>query len=1327
MMHADRITVNRELARLRQIVKKEKGAVVPAVRIEKLDRFAQSCVDRKDKRKKAVPFLNFPDTLPITARKDDIIGAIKDHQVVIVSGETGSGKTTQIPKFCLAAGRGIDGKIGCTQPRRIAATTVSRRIAQEMGENLGESVGYKIRFQDKTGHRSFIKIMTDGILLAETQGDPWLNAYDTIIVDEAHERSLNIDFVLGILKTLVAKRKNLKLIITSATIDTEKFSKAFNDAPVIEVTGRTFPVETRYAFKETPDDNDKDLTHVEHAVKAVEQIQHQNRFGDILVFMPTENDIRETCDIIYGKKFQNTQVLPLFSRLSAKEQQRVFARNGMRKVIVATNVAETSITIPGIKYVVDTGLARISQYVPRSRTTALPVVPVSRSSADQRKGRCGRVENGICVRLFSEADYLSRPLFNQPEILRSNLAEVILRMIALKLGDVDAFPFIDRPAEKSVKDGFNLLQELGAIRKKKKGAKKPQSITGSYMLTGTGRIMARLPIDPRLSRMLIEGTRQGCLDRMIILAAVLSLQDPRERPIEKEAQADQAHAVFKDPISDFIALLNIWDRFHDRLAAVNSMNQMKKFCKKHFISFKRMREWRDIHMQISAILKEHRVLVSGRSVSGPAKKPNGTPGPQKGNKKKEAFHPLYTAIHKSILSGFLSNIAEKKEKQFFKAAKDRDVMIFPGSGLFKDPGEWIVAAEIVETSRIFARKVARIDPGWLESIGKEQCKSTFSDPHWERDRGAVTASEQVTLYGLVIVKKRPVAYGRINPDEASEIFIRSALVDQDVRQPLPFMVHNKKLVDEIRDLENRVRRRDILIDDEDLVLFYKKRLPGICDMRSLKQVIKKNREDRFLRMNREKLVVYKPDPNELELYPEKLDLGNRVFDCSYAFEPGADKDGVTVAIPSDAVGAVKKEKLDWVVPGLLKEKVTGLVKGLPKPYRKKLVPVSTTVEIILKEMPASGQDLASALSRFVFKRFSVDIPATVWPRDRLPDHLKLRLSIRNAKGKEIWSGRDRTILDRKAPKPDRSKAFSALKKKWEIHGIKQWDFQDLPPVLHMEGNHGDQWTVYPGLKADDDGITLTLFTDRKHAEKAHVKGVRTLLFLHFADDIKFLKKNLTFFHPDIKEKTRYFGGITSVEKQMLDSVITAAFEKNIRTKDAYESHAEYLAQKKVHTMGQEKVKRVIMIIEAFHHARTQIFGLEQKFRSSAIILGFLQSLREDLDRLIPRHFIGLYDDDRLIHLTRYIKAITIRAQRGVSDVEKDRVKSDQVAPFTEKLKRLLGELSEHTSTEKRAAVEAYFWMIEEFKISLFAQEIKTAFPISAKRLEKKLSEINRMI
>ncbi len=1285
------------------------------------------------RRKQNAPELTWNYDLPITDKKDEIIDLISKNRVLIISGETGSGKTTQIPKFCIAAGRGIGGKIGCTQPRRIAATTVARRIAEELGEELGRSVGYKIRFKDKTSKDSLIKIMTDGILLAETQSDKYLNEYDTIIVDEAHERSLNIDFILGILKTLLKKRKDLKVIITSATIDTEKFSKAFDNAPVVEVSGRMYRVDVQYFTIEQESEDSDERTHVEMAVLAVDKLQKKSPCGDIIVFMPTEQDIRETCEILEGRNYKSAIILPLYARLSSSEQSKVFSRLVGRKIIVATNIAETSITIPGIKYVIDTGLARISRYTPRSRTTSLPVVPISRSSADQRKGRCGRVENGICIRLYSEQDFLSRTLFTPPEILRTNLAEVILRMIALKLGNIENFPFIDRPAARSIRDGFDLLLELGAVkpvkstRKSKAGKSKENNI---FLLTEKGKLMAKMPVDPRLSRMLIEANHEGCLNEMAIIASVLSIQDPRERPVEKTQKADQMHALFKDPLSDFITLLNIWKKYHKTWQKEKSTNRMKKFCKKHYLSFKRIREWHDIHAQIAVILQESGSKAKSKSNSWKSKVRDQRSG-KANNSEQEFYSKQYEAIHKSILSGFLSNIAVKKEKNIFQAAKGKEVMIFPGSGLFNKAKTWVVAAEMVETSRLFARTVANIDNRWLEALGKNQCKYTYLKPHWERRRGEVVACEQVSLYGMIIVPERPISYGKINSEEASEIFIRSALVERDIREPLPFMEHNIRLIDEISSMENRLRKRDILISDEDIFDFYHKRLEGIYDIRTLKQCLKKRGSDGFLRMKKDDLLRYFPDEKKLSLFPDKITLGTNQFQCNYNFEPGKQDDGLTIKVPSALAATVPAESVEWLVPGLYREKIAALIKSLPKDYRKQLVPVANTADIIVNEMTEESTSLIAALSKFILRRFRVDIPPSIWSEAQLPDHLKMRISITGPKGEVISSGRDKTILSQSISgmaDQDKSDEFESAKKEREIIDIKKWDFGDLPDTITITGKHGTKWVVYPGLELenkDNKSIKLRLFRKRDKAVKSHKKGVTALFAIYFSKDLKFLKKSLIL-PKDKKKMANYFGGAKIFEQRLYNSIISRLFSRNIRADDEFYSYTRSIGPN-ILKKGQKLINKTLPVLEVYHETRSAICNLENASKQGDNTAQFFNGLRNELSRLVPERFMDLYNNEKLSHIARYIKAIDIRAQRASVNFKKDEVKAKKLKIYVDGLNEMLKKLSSFVSDEKKQAIEEYFWLIEEYKVSVFAQELKTAFPVSEKKLDKKLKEIERMV
>ncbi|MBI9086969.1 MAG: ATP-dependent RNA helicase HrpA [Desulfobacterales bacterium] len=1310
----DRMAVRRALKRVRSELAAGKAPEAIAARLQGLAERMSRSVEARKKRVDRVPALTFPPELPITTRREEITAAIRAHRVIIVSGDTGSGKTTQIPKYCLAAGRGIDGVIGCTQPRRIAATTVARRIAEELGEAPGRSVGHKIRFQDRTATNGFIKIMTDGVLLAETQTDPLLSAYDTIIVDEAHERSLNIDFILGLLRKLLLRRRDLHLIITSATIDTEKFSAAFDNAPVIEVSGRMYPVEIRYMPVAPAEDDDDEPSHVEMAARAVDELQKKGPFGDVLIFMPTEQGIRETGELIEARQYPGLIVLPLFARLSAARQARVFAPAAGRKVIIATNIAETSITIPGIRYVIDTGLARISSYNPRSRTTALPVTEISKSSADQRKGRCGRVADGVCIRLYTEESYEARPLFTLPEILRANLAEVILRMISLGLGDVSAFPFIDRPADRSVRDGFDLLLEIGAITPRPAAGKKKKKDrgTGRFVLTGQGRLMAKIPVDPRLSRMLIEARRLGCVGEMTVIAAALCIADPRERPQEKAQAADAAQQVFRDPASDFVTRLNIWRHYHQALAREKTTARMKAFCTRHFLSFRRMREWRDIHNQLHDILKENRFGTDTASTAETVLK-----------SEDNNFSALYEAIHRSLLSGFLSNIAMKKENALFQATQGRQAMVFPGSALFKHPPAWIVAAEMVETSRLFARTCAAVDPAWIEAAGRGLCRSSYADPHWEKKRGEVVAAEQVSLFGLILVAGRSVPYGPIDPREASDIFIRSALVEDDIKIRFDFITHNRRLVSAIQAVEDRIRRRDILVTEEEIFDFYRRRLDPISDERTLGTWIKKQGGDGRLRMTRDDLIRQTPDPDELSRFPKQIHIDGQRFACDYRFEPEDPADGITIRIPAARAAAVTAEATQWLVPGLLREKITALVRALPKTYRKRLVPVSDTVETVMADMPRTHASLITALGQFLHERYGVHIPATAWSEQDLPDHLRARLALVGPDGEEIRSSRDPSILKTGTHARVAPDLLSGLCSQWERTDITGWDFGDLPDSIPLRGRCNG--SVFPALSVEAGVVCLRLFQEVSAAKKAHGKGVAALLARQMSRDLTFLKRSLKL-PAQAAPWARTFGGAACLEAQCFQRLVDTRLKKDIRTPAAFDALAAE-AGARLMADGQALLEAVLGLLQTCHETMAELGRIARQHMDRAPLTAFVEARQADLDRLVPKNFIDLYDPTSMAHIVRYVRAMALRTHRGIVDLEKDRVKAETVQPFAEALQQMLGDLTAGTSPEKRRAVEDFFWLLEEFKVSVFAQELKTAVPVSRKRLEARLGEIGRMV
>ncbi len=1282
-------------------------------------------------RARNVPRVSYPPELPIAARADEIVAALRSprRRVVIISGETGCGKSTQIPKMCLEAGRGINGRIGVTQPRRLAAVTIAYRIAEELGETLGRSVGYKIRFQDRTARDGYIKVMTDGILLAETQGDRLLHEYDTIIIDEAHERSLNIDFLLGIMRKLLDERPELKLVITSATLDTEKFSKAFRNAPIIEVSGRLYPVELEYRPPEKEEAEDKD--YVDQAVEAVEYLRREKPPGDILVFMPTEQDILETCRILEGRKWPLVKVLRLFSRLPAGEQRLVYTVTAP-KIVVATNVAETSLTIPGIRYVVDTGVARIAQYQPGTRINSLPISPVSRASADQRKGRCGRVREGLCVRLYSEVDYESREEFTSPEILRSDLAEVILRMTDLGLGDPLQFPFIDRPAAKAVHDGYDTLVELGAMRKSE--------------LTEIGRLMARMQLDPRLSRMLLEARAENCLPEVAVLAAALSIRDPRERPPDKSAQADAVHAAFRHPDSDFLVLLNIWNRYHGDFEKLASLVQKRRFCHENFLSFPRMREWTYLYAEIQEAMRR---LRWGQVHSNPVLA-------ESAKLHTDISPALYGAIHRSVLSGYLSNIAAHKEKHMYSGARNRDVMLWPGSVLFGKSAGWIVSTEVVRTSRLFARTAARIDPAWLEALGGPLCKRSYSDAAWDRARGEVVAKERITLFGLEIVRERRVSYGRVNAAEAHEIFVMNGLVEGEVDDPPPFLAHNLVLQRKVQAIEEKLRRRDILVAEAEIAKFYSVRLPGIHDLRTLRKFLKdRGGDDAFLRLEEDALLNYRPEDVAVSAFPDSVEVAGRPFRAVYKFAPGEEDDGVTLTVPPELLSAIPAERLEWGVPGQYRDKIAALIKGLPKRYRKLLVPVGEKAETIAREMPQAPEEipLFKAVAEFVKRRFGADIPPREWALADVPRYLRMRVAVTDsATGRVIDAGRDVELLRKKigaadqAPSKVESPAWREAVRAWEKTGLTAWTFGDLPERVPV----GTSLTAYPALVVEPETsgketVGIRLFAMRAEAAAAHPAGVRRLLLRKFGKELAFVRR----YHKipaEVDRAALYFGGREAAEKAIEEALARDVFERDIRTQaeyTAYEAEVGRTLFEKGHALTQTTLK--VFSLNASLRAelgRGQTYAMPEKLalrrfdpflKKERVTPEYLDAINADLDRLVPKNFLEIHTVARLVRIPRYIEGLKIRLERGRIGPEKDKAKAAQVEPYVFELMRLDAEFKKpgqgiaSPNSEKRLAVEELRWMIEEFKLALFAPEIKAAFPISAVRLAKKIREIDALV
>ncbi len=992
--------------------------------LARLEADIAASVARREQRAAQRPRPCFSADLPVIASRERIAEAIEQHQVVIVCGETGSGKTTQLPQICLELGRGVAGLIGHTQPRRLAARSVAARIAEELNTPLGEAVGYKVRFSDRSGVDGYIKLMTDGILLAETQGDRLLEHYDTLIIDEAHERSLNIDFLLGYLKQLLPRRPDLKLIVTSATIDPERFSRHFGDAPIIEVSGRSYPVEIRYRPLAAESEDERDRGELEAIIEAVDELAREGP-GDMLVFLAGERQIRETAEALRKHHPPATEILPLYARLSAADQARVFRPHRGRRIVLATNVAETSLTVPGIRYVIDPGRARISRYSYRTKVQRLPIEPISQASANQRSGRCGRVSAGICIRLYSEDDYLARPRFTEPEIQRTSLASVILQMEALGLGRIDAFPFIDPPDPRYIRDGYKLLHELGAVDQRQR-------------ITPLGRRLARLPIDPRLGRMILAAGEEQCLSEVLVICAALSIQDPRERPFDKQQAADEQHRRFAAEGSDFLAYLRLWEYYRQQERHL-SQNKLRKLCQREFLSYVRLREWRDIWSQLKTIAAELGLRANAQPAAG-------------------------DAVHRALLSGLLANVGLKHENREYLGARNSRFHLFPGSSLGKQPPRWLMAAEIVETSKVYARTAARIEPQWIERVGAHLLKRSYHHPHWEKRAGRVLAFERVTLYGLVVVAKRKVDYGPLDPQEARRIFICEALVAGELQTEAAFFRHNQALLEEIGQLEAKARRQDILVDEAVLEQFFDQRLPAdIHSARQLEAWLKRDPEhDRRLRLERGELMRHDATAVSGQRFPDQLVVGGVVLPLHYQLDPGREDDGVTATIPLPALAQLRPEPFEWLVPGLLEEKVTWLIKALPKRLRKHCVPAPHYARACIEAMTPGEGGLLASLSRQLRRIAGVDVSEDDWRLETMPAHLRMNFAVVDDQGRELARGRDLEQLQQRL-REQAGQSFASLEHHpLERRGLTRWDFGELPESVTVSSG-GLKLVGYPAL------------------------------------------------------------------------------------------------------------------------------------------------------------------------------------------------------------------------------------------------------------------------
>jgi ATP-dependent RNA helicase HrpA len=1269
-----------------------------------ITRDVEAAERRIEQRRGNVPEVSYPEALPVSQRRDDLLGAIRDHQVVIVAGETGSGKTTQLPKMCLELGRGIQGMIGHTQPRRLAARTVAERVAEELGTELGDAIGYQVRFTERAGADTLVKLMTDGILLAEIQHDRLLRRYDTLIIDEAHERSLNIDFILGYLKQLLPRRPDLKVIITSATIDPERFSRHFDDAPVIEVSGRTYPVEVRYRpllddSDEAEDPSGAEVRDQTQAIcDAVDELCAEGP-GDILVFLSGEREIRDAADALKQQNLRNTEVLPLYARLTAAEQHRVFQPHTGRRIVLSTNVAETSLTVPGIKYVIDPGTARISRYSFRTKVQRLPIEPVSQASANQRKGRCGRVSEGICIRLYSEEDFASRPEFTDPEILRTHLASVILQMTSLGLGEIESFPFLEPPDRRQITDGVNLLHELGALDRSKTGLHK--------QLTPIGRKLAQLPIDPRLARMVLEADRNGCVREVLVIAAALSIQDPRERPTDKQQAADQKHARFvdKDADSDFLAYLSMWRYLRTQQKELSS-NQFRKLCRTDFLNYLRVREWQDLYGQLRQMVKSMGMTLGDQDVDA-------------------------ARIHQSVLAGLLSHIGlkdvEKKSgppsrgSNEYQGARNARFAIFPGSSLFKKPPRWVMAAELVETSRLWARINARIEPDWVERLAQHLVKRNYSEPHWEKDRAAVVAAERVTLYGVPLVVGRKVNYGRIDPELSRELFIRHALVEGDWDTRHAFFHENRAMLDEVEDLEERARRRDILVDDETLFEFYDQRIGAdVVSGRHFDAWWKQARREQPDLLNFEKSMLINQESATVSNrdYPDLWPQGGHRLPLSYQFEPGGDADGVTVHIPLAVLNQIEPDGFDWQIPGLREELVTALLKSLPKPVRRNFVPAPDFAKAVLSRMPEPDGPLLDGLQRQLQNMTGVAVQRAEWDLDRVPDHLKMTFRVVDGKGRKLAESKDLESLKLRL-KPKLRAEISAAADDIEQRGLRSWTFGRLPRTFEQQRS-GHAVKAYPALVDDGDSVAVRMFETEEEQGRALWDGTRRLLLLNLPSPVKSIQRGLSGTTRLVLGSSRH-GDLTAV----LDDCVSCAVDKLMADNGGpvWDDAAFAALQDKVRAqlgaVTVDVVSKVEQVLVAAQRVEAMLADAPKGLPADA-----RADIQAQLDALVHTGFVTGTGYGRLPDVARYLRAIEQRLEKIQYHPQRDRDWMYQVDEVQQRYRDLLAGVPQGRSPGE--PLRSIGWMIEELRVSLFAQTLGTAHPVSVKRIHRAMDKLDKL-
>jgi ATP-dependent helicase HrpA len=1301
--------------------------------LDALRKQVAASAERRAMRASRVPAISIDESLPIASRSDEIVELIRKHQVIVLAGETGSGKTTQLPKLCLAAGRGAAGMIGCTQPRRIAARSVARRVASELGTEVGKLVGFQVRFTDQVSDESLIKFMTDGILLAETQGDPWLNAYDTIILDEAHERSLNIDFLLGYLKRLLAKRQDLKLIVTSATIDTSRFAKHFGDAPVVEVEGRAYPVEVRWREKggqvHFSDDDDESgsrgarksepdplfISLADQIVAAADELTQEDPRGDMLVFLPGEREIRDAHLALSRRKYRETEVLALYARLSAAEQDRVFKPGPQRRIVLATNVAETSLTVPRIRYVIDSGTARVKRYSPRNQLERLHIEPISQAAADQRKGRCGRLGPGVCVRLYAEDDFLQRPRYTEPEILRSSLAGVILRMLALKLGDPLEFPFVEAPGDRAIADGYRRLAELGAV-------------DDGQRLTETGRTLAKLPIDVALARMLVEAKRLGALRETLILAAFLSIQDPRERPADARAQADAAHAAFVDPKSDFIGVLKLWaayTREHEEL----TQSKLRDWCHAHFLSFMRMREWRELHRQLLLVADElgwpRESTASASPVTGEnaeiarsgklAFAPPGKRG--KGGRNDASSSPIdrwqdaeprtYEAIHRSLLSGWPTQIGLKDERGQYRGTRERRFSIFPGSALAKSPPQWLLAGQILDVQKVYALQCARVEPLWIEQQAAHLIRRSWRDAHWSRKRGAVVAFEQVTLFGLTLVEKRAVQFGEQDPEQAHTIFVAQALTRGELDARADFVRANMRVLGEAREIEAKRRRSGLVRSDEQLAAFFDDKLPrDVHTAAALDAWYRKASPTEQAALHWSLADVLGDSPGiGVRDFPAEIEFAGHALRLSYRFVPGDPADGVTLQVPLALVNAIPTAACEWLVPGLLGEKVAESIRGLPKALRRNFVPAPDFARAFAEAESPRDEPLFVALARYLQRVTGALVTAADFADVSLPPYLAMNFKVQDEEGALLVESRDLAGIQSQWTGAARVAFSRRADVELTREEVNAFDFEQIPASIVS----GTGLTAFPALVDLGESVALRVFERHDEAVAEHRKGVERLLRRALADRLKQARRQLPL-NNGLALKWTPLGSADALRADLVEAALRERFDAHdldLRDRVAFE-HAKEAIARELFPAAVARLGLAESVIAGYAELRPLL---------EPPLVGFARAnyddLKEQLNELLTPGFLRDVGKTRLAEFPRYLRAMKLRAERLRQDPARDQARMLALQGYWREYLKLRAERG-----GEDASLAELRWLVEELRVSTFAQELRTPEAVSPKRLAK---------